>query len=121
MKRGSIIGLFLMTAVWPGTAFAGTGLRTGGIPVALNLFIMAGAVACLVIAVRLFMLVKGGALARGWQLLVVSFVTLTGAQFIILADSLGIFAIPFDVAGVLYLATVVLWFFGLVQTRKVLE
>jgi hypothetical protein len=90
------------------------------VPVIVNLVILLGAMACLVIAVRLFVLVKGGALARGWQMLVVSFVTLTAGQIFILAEKLHFFALTFDVAGILYLATVALWFMSLMQTRKVL-
>lgn len=90
------------------------------IPVLINLIILIGSVACLVTAIKLFTLVKGGALARGWQFLVVSFVTLAFGQIIVLAEKLGWFALTFDMAGFLYLATVVLWLIGLMQTRRVL-
>jgi len=120
MKHGVFAGFLAVATVWPGTAQAGVG-AVGGIPVALNLFILVGSIACLAGAVKLFVLVKGGALARGWQLLVISFITLTLAQVIVLAEKLGIMAVSFDIAALLYLATVGLWFWGLLQTRKVLE
>jgi len=91
------------------------------IPVILNIIILAGALACLAVAIKLFTLVKGGALAKGWQLWVVSFFTLIFGQIIVLAEKLDVFALGFDVAGLLYLATVALWFMGLLQTRKVLS
>jgi hypothetical protein len=121
MKHGAFAGFLAVAAAWPGTAQAGVGSAVGGIPVALNLFILIGSIACLAVAVKLFLLVKGGALARGWQLLVISFITLTLAQVIVLAEKLGIMNVSFDVAALLYLATVGLWFWGLLQTRKVLE
>ncbi|MDD4050850.1 MAG: hypothetical protein PHR28_02970 [candidate division Zixibacteria bacterium] len=121
MKYGVFAGFLVAAAAWPGTAEASLGSATGGIPVALNLFILVGSIACLAAAIKLFLLVKGGALARGWQLLVLSFITLTLAQVIVLAEKLGIMAITFDVAGVFYLLTVGLWFWSLLQTRKVLE
>lgn len=93
----------------------------GGISLAFNIVILAGAVACLVIAIRLFMLVRGGALARCWQMLSASFATLAIGQILVLVEKLGVFKPPFDIAGLLYLATVALWFAGLSQTRKVLE
>ena len=93
----------------------------GGISLALNIVILTGAVACLVIAIRLFILVRGGALARGWQMLAASFATLALGQVLVLMEKLGVFKPPFDIAGLLYLATVALWFVGLSQTRKVLE
>lgn len=89
-------------------------------PVILNGVILIGAIACLVIAVRLFNLVKGGALAKGCQFWVISFITLLAGQILALAEKLDVFALHFDFAAVLYAATVMLWFAGLVQTRKVL-
>ncbi|MEZ5358741.1 MAG: hypothetical protein R3F48_07885 [Candidatus Zixiibacteriota bacterium] len=89
-------------------------------PVILNSVILVGAIACLVIAIRLFNLVKGGALAKGCQFWVISFVTLLAGQALALAEKLEVFALNFDVAAVLYAATVMLWFAGLAQTRKVL-
>lgn len=90
------------------------------VPVMLNLLILVGAVACLAIAVRLLGLVKGGALARGIQMWLISFVTLAVAQVIILADKFGFFTVTFDLAAVLYVGTVILWFSGLLHARKVL-
>jgi len=107
-------------ALGSGSAQAADMSQLGGIPVLLNLVILAGACACLAIAIRLFTLVKGGALARGWQMFVISFIMLVVAQIFILAEKLDFFALTFDIAGVFYLLTVILWFVGLLQTRKVL-
>ncbi len=90
------------------------------LPVLVNMIILVGALACLGTTIKLSALVKGGALARGWQLLIVSFITLAISQIFILAEKLGWFALNFDIAGLLYLATVILWFIGLLQTRRVL-
>jgi hypothetical protein len=90
------------------------------IPVMLNLIILIGAAACFGVAIKLLGLVRGGALARGWQMFVVSFITLAVGQVFVLAEKLGFFVITFDVAGIMYSATVALWFMGLFQTRKVL-
>lgn len=89
--------------------------------VIVNIVILFAALACFTIALKLSSLVRGGALAKGWQLWVVSFLTLAFGQLLVLAEKLEVFAIGFDIAGVLFLATVVLWFVGLMQTRKVLE
>lgn len=91
------------------------------IPVMINLIILIGAIACLVTAIKLFTLVKGGSLARGWQFLVISFITLAFGQMFILAEKLGWFALTFDIAGFLYLFTVIFWLIGLMQTRRVFE
>jgi hypothetical protein len=101
-------------------ALASATVSTGHFPVLLNGIILITAIASLLVAVRLLSLVKGGALAKGWQLWVISFFTLAFAQLIVLAEKLDLFALSFDIAGIFYLATVVLWFMGLLQTRRVL-
>ena len=101
-------------------ASASTVGRLSNIPVMLNIIILIGSIACLTVAIRLFGLVKGGALARGWQMLVISFITLTVGQIVVLAEKLDLVTLTFDLAGIMYLATVILWFVSLLQTRKVL-
>ena len=119
MRHTLILALF-MPMVLTGQASAADFSQIGQVPVILNVIILIGAIACLTIALKLFNLVKGGALAKGCQLWVVSFVVLVAGQLFALADKFQVFALSFDVAAVLYAATVVLWFAGLVQTRKVL-
>ena len=89
--------------------------------VIVNVVILVAALACLLLAMKLSSLVRGGALARGWQLWVFSFLALAVGQLLILAEKFDVFVIGFDLAAVLYLVTVALWLAGLVQTRKVLE
>ena len=120
MMRKLITLPVLLVWSFGGRAEAADFSRITQIPVLVNSVILIGALACLVIAIKLFSLVKGGALARGWQMFVVSFVTLVAGQILILAEKFDLFALAFDVAGILYLATVVLWFVGLMQTRRVL-
>ncbi len=102
------------------TASAADFSKMAEIPSIVNAVILLGAIACLAVALNLFALVKGGALARGWQLLIFSFVTLAVGQILILAEKLELFMVGFDIPGILYLATVILWLVSLLQTRKVL-
>ena len=120
MKQRSLILTTLMLSIISGNAYAADFAAIGKIPVLFNVVILAGALACLAAAIKLFTLVKGGALAKGWQLWVVSFVALICAQIFVLAEKLDVFAVGFDIPGLMYLATVTLWFIGLLQTRKVL-
>jgi len=121
MKYRTIMVTGALLALWSSEANATTLSNIVGIPVIVNIVILAGAIACLTIGVRLLSLVKGGALAKGWLLWVISFSTLVAAQIVILAERLDLFKIGVDIAAVFYLATVTLWFVGLMQTRKVLE
>lgn len=118
MKK--LIALLALPTIMVGQAAADTGQLIAKIPVALNFIILAGAIACLAISTKLFVLVKGGALARGWQFLVISFATLAMGQIVVLSEKFNLFVLSFDVAGIFYAITVVLWFIGLLQTRKVL-
>lgn len=120
MKLKTLILAAAMLWLLSGTASAADFASLGSVPVMVNVVILIGAIACLAVAIKLFTLVKGGALAKGWQLWVVSFLTLAFGQVIVLAEKLAVFAVSIDIAGILYLATVVLWFMGLMQTRKVL-
>jgi hypothetical protein len=121
MRNRLLVILISILAVFSDRATASDFSAIGKLPVILNIFILFGAFACLAIAIRLFALVKGGALARGWQLWVVSFITLTAGQIFIVAEKLDFFILGFDMPGLLYLTTVILWFAGLLQTRKVLR
>ena len=120
MKYKLLIMTAGMLAILSGSANAANIAVITQVPVILNIVILAGAVACLAVAIKLFNLVRGGALAKGWQLWIISFFALAFGQILILAEKLEVFAIGFDVAGLLYLVTVVLWFIGLLQTRKVM-
>lgn len=121
MKLKLICAALVMAPLTADKAMAADMGGVSAVPVLINLVILAGAAACLSMAIKLYNLVKGGALAKGWQLFIISFVTLILGQFFALAREARLFAPGFDIAAVLYLATVLLWFFGLSQTRKVLE
>lgn len=120
MMQRTVIVMTAVLSVISGNAYAADFAAIGRIPVIVNVVILAGALACLAVAFRLFTLVKGGALAKGWQMWVISFLVLALGQVFVLAEKLEVFAIGFDIAGILYLAAVALWFMGLLQTRKVL-
>lgn len=115
--------LILTTAMIPllsETAAAADFADLGKIPVVLNLLVLVGAIACLAVAIRLFQLLKGGALAKGCQLWIVSFVALVAGQIFVVADRLQVVVLNFDISGIFYVTTVILWFAGLWQTRRVL-
>lgn len=120
MKYKTIALTAVLLPLLSNNAMAATAANFGQIPVLINIVILAGAIASLAVALRLLSLVRGGALAKGWHLWVISFVSLALGQILVLADKLNFFALSFDVAGVFHLLTVVLWFMGLVQTRRVL-
>jgi hypothetical protein len=115
--------LGITTALLPlftNDAMASTTAAVGRIATLLNIVILAASIASLFVAIRLLSLVKGGALYKGWQLWVISFLTLAFAQIVVLAENLELIALSFDIAAVFYLATVALWFLGLLHTRRVL-
>jgi hypothetical protein len=116
------LGLWILplTMIMAESAFAAEFDVLGSIPAIINMAILAGALACLLVAIKLFGLVKGGALAKGCQMWIISFITLTAGQVLILAQELKLFTLTFDIAGIMYVGTVILWLIGLIQARRVL-
>ena len=120
MKTKISLVTLALIASFPGIARAADFTQIGNISVIFNIIVFLASLACLAIAIKLGGLVKGGALAKGCQVWIISFVTLAIGQFFILAEKFAIFAVGFDVAGLLVVITVILWFVGLMQTRRVL-
>jgi hypothetical protein len=120
MKRlsGLTIPLFVLSG-WT-RAEAADFSHISDVSVILNLVILAGTVSCLIVALKVLSLVRGGALSRPWQLFIVSFISLAAAQVLALFQNLDILRMTFDLSSVLYVATVILWFAGIFHTRKVL-
>ncbi|MFH1699983.1 MAG: hypothetical protein ABIE07_05280 [Candidatus Zixiibacteriota bacterium] len=115
-----LIGIFVFTLIMVESAYAADFKVLGNVPAIINLVILIGALACLSVAIKLFGLVKGGALAKGCQMWIISFITLTAGQVLILAQELKLFILTFDIAGILYVGTVILWLIGLMHARRVL-
>ena len=120
MRYKQIFTILPLLMVIAGDASAADFSVLGTIPGMFTMLILLCALASLAVAIKLFSLVKGGALAKGYQLWVISFITLAVSQILILLEKMGIFALTFDVATVLFAGTVILWLIGLMQARKVL-
>ncbi|MEE9441208.1 MAG: hypothetical protein V3V99_00880 [candidate division Zixibacteria bacterium] len=120
MKYKPGLGILPLTMIMAESAFAADFNVLGSIPAIINIVILIGALACLSVAIKLFGLVKGGALAKGCQMWIISFITLTAGQVLILAQELKLFTLTFDIAGILYVGTVILWLIGLMHARRVL-
>lgn len=120
MKTKIFLVTILLIAALPAGAWAADFSQIKNVSVVFSLVVFLASVACLTISIRLGALVKGGALAKGCQVWIISFVTLTIGQFFVLAEKFAIFAVGFDIAGLMIMTTVILWFVGLMQTRRVL-
>lgn len=120
MKTKIVVATMALIAVFSGSAQAADFTQIGNLSVIFSIIVFLASLACLTMAIKLGSLVKGGALAKGCQVWIISFVTLAIGQFFVLAEKFAIFAIGFDIAGLLVVITVILWFVGLMQTRRVL-
>lgn len=120
MKTKILMATLLLIATFPGGAQAADFTQISNISVIFDIVVFLASLGCLTITIKLGALVKGGALAKGCQIWIISFVTLAVGQFFVLAEKFVIFNVGFDIAGLMVVVTVILWFIGLMQTRRVL-
>lgn len=85
-----------------------------------NLFLLVCAVLCLLAAVKILSLVRGGLLSKGWQMFVLGFASLVLAQVLIVSQKAHILPTPEFVTVILYLVMAGAWLAGLYQIRRVL-
>jgi len=103
--------------------FANTGFNTAGFikPMSvIHLVVLLTAFICLVWALKILSLVKGGLMSKSWQMFGLGFGILIVAQFVSLGRSADMIAIPEFIAPGLYMIMALSWLYGLYQTRKVL-
>ncbi len=85
-----------------------------------NFFILICSILCLLAAVKVLSLVRGGLLSKGWQMFVLGFAALVLAQVLTVSQKAHILPTPEFVTALLYLVMAVTWLAGLYQIRKVL-
>jgi len=86
----------------------------------VNLIVLICAAVCLIWAVKILTLVKGGLISKSWQMFVVGFCFLIAAQLTVVGEIVGLIILPAYVVTALYLLMTITWLAGLYQTRKVL-
>jgi hypothetical protein len=86
----------------------------------INVVIVLMAAACLIWALKILSLVKGGLMSKSWQMFGLGFGFLIIAQLVSLGQRAGLYVIPDFINPAIYLLMVVAWLYGLYQTRKVL-
>jgi len=112
-------GIFSLFTVQTASANAG-GEGIFSASTIFNLFLLIGAVLCLLAAVKILSLVRGGLLSKGWQMFVLGFASLVLAQVLIVSQKAHILPMPEFVAVILYLVMAGTWLAGLYQIRKAL-
>ncbi len=86
----------------------------------IHLVVLLIALVCLVWALKILSLVKGGLMSKSWQMFGLGFGILIIAQLVSLGTTVKVMTLPEYIIPSLYLVMAVLWLFGLYQTRKVL-
>lgn len=111
-----------LTLLQAGTAAAATPdfavLLT--IPALVDQAILLVAIVSIVIALRVYTLVKGGLLAKSWQLFVVGMLCLAISQLFGLAGALGYLTPPEALRPGILLCMAALWMVGAVKARSAL-
>ena len=90
-------------------------------PVFLNLFILCFSVACVATTTKVYSLVRGGELSKGWQLLLAGFGMLALCEVMVLADAFDLLRIPSFVvpAGLVLMSG--LFLYGILEVKRVLS
>lgn len=86
----------------------------------INIVVLICAAICLIWAMKILTLVKGGLISKSWQMFVIGFCFLIGAQLTVIGGEIGLFIVPAYISTALYLLMTITWLAGLYQTRKVL-
>jgi hypothetical protein len=91
------------------------------VPAIVNQVVLIAAIASLLVAFRVYTLVKGGLLAKSWQMFVVGLLCLAIAQIFALAETAGYFSAPEWLRPMTFLCMAGLWLYGLLQARRALS
>ncbi|HWR83657.1 MAG TPA: hypothetical protein VN285_10160 [Candidatus Deferrimicrobium sp.] len=89
-------------------------------PTLLNLIILGVGIACVMGAVKVLSLVRGGQMSRSWQLFAAGFGVLVLCEFLLVANAIEIITLPSFVvpAGLAVMSG--LFLYGIRETRRVL-
>ena len=87
----------------------------------LSAFVFLAGIGCLVGAVNILSLVRGGLLFKSWQIFLSAFVVLIVSQIANLIHDFEIFMLPSFAVPALLLLAIGLLFFGVFETKKTLE
>ncbi|MFC1475291.1 hypothetical protein ACFLQG_01455 [Candidatus Zixiibacteriota bacterium] len=120
MRKISICSLLIVLTTSVSAKAANFAVITNP-PTILSLFVLFAAVGCLMGALKLLDLLKGGQLFKSWQIFLFGFVALAISQAAILLHDFEIFVIPNFVVPALLLVTLGLFLFGVFTTKKVLS
>lgn len=90
-------------------------------PTALSVLVLFAALGCIVGAYRIANLLKGGYLAKSWQIFIGSFLALGISQLGVLLNDFEIYPIPQFVVPALLVLALGLFMFGIFETKRTLE
>lgn len=87
----------------------------------LNLTVLGLAVACALGSFRVLSLVRGGMLAKSWQLFLAAFVVLGASQLMSIFNAIEMFSAPSFLVPMMYGCMAGLFLYGIFETRRTLS
>jgi hypothetical protein len=106
----------------PATVLAGTGeAETSAIGLTTHLALLVGGVLCLAFSLRIYLLLKGGELATGWQMFAASFLTFSLAELLSVSAAVEIMALQINTIRVLQVLALFLILLGVVKIKRSLS
>ena len=86
----------------------------------IDLALLLCVIICLFWAVKVISLVRGGLMAKGWQMFAAGFIVLLIARLLSIGESISLLQLPGYIFTALYLLMAFTWLLGLYRTKKVL-
>ncbi len=89
-------------------------------PTIWHLLVLGVAVACIALAFKVLMLVRGGLLSRSWQFFLGGFAALVLAQLILILDAIEVIVLPGFVVPICFIVMTGLFLWGVLETKRTL-
>lgn len=119
MNRFLLYVIPVAALLLPAFALAGTGEADATtVGVASHVALLIGGVLCFSFAMKIYLLLKGGEMAVGWQMVTASFLLFTVSELLNISASLEIVGLQTNAIRVLQVLALFLILFGVVRIKK---
>lgn len=122
MNKFSFLILIIIAVLLPSSlAAANGGAGSSAAGMTTDLALLIGGVLCFAYAMRIYLLLKGGELSTGWQMVTISFLLFVIAELLSVSATFEIIALQVNAIRVLQVLSLFLILFGVIKIKKSLS